>query len=136
METQAITQELLELERRFWQAIKDKDAETAMSLTDDTTIVAGASGVGRIDRRSLADMLTSATYTVDAFELDDRAEVRMLSDDVAILAYKVHEELHVDGQPVKLDAADSSTWVRRDGRWLCAAHTEAIAGDPYGRDRH
>ena len=34
-----------------------------------------------------------------------------------------------------LDAADSSTWVRRDGRWLCAMHTEAIAGDPFGRDR-
>jgi hypothetical protein len=35
----------------------------------------------------------------------------------------------------KLDAADSSTWVRRNGRWLCALHTEAILGDPFGRDR-
>jgi hypothetical protein len=25
--------------------------------------------------------------------------------------------------------------VRRGGRWVCALHTEAIAGDPYGRDR-
>jgi len=23
--------------------------------------------------------------------------------------------------------------VRRGGRWLCAAHTESIAGDPFGR---
>jgi hypothetical protein len=30
---------------------------------------------------------------------------------------------------------DSSTWVRRNGCWLCALHTEAIAGDPFGRDR-
>jgi len=48
---------------------------------------------------------------------------------------KVHEELTVDGKPVSIDAADTSTWVRRDGRWLCAAHIEALAGDPYGRDR-
>ena len=48
---------------------------------------------------------------------------------------EVHEELTVDGKPLTLDAADTSTWVRREGRWLCALHTEAIAGDPFGRDR-
>jgi len=32
-------------------------------------------------------------------------------DDVAILAYKVHEELTVDGKPVKLDAADASAAI-------------------------
>jgi len=25
--------------------------------------------------------------------------------------------------------------VRRDGRWRCVLHTEALAGDPFGRDR-
>jgi hypothetical protein len=59
----------------------------------------------------------------------------MLADDVAIVAYKVTEDLTVQGKPVHLEAADSSTWVRRDGRWVCALHTEAIAGDPFGRDR-
>lgn len=135
METRAITTELLELERRFWQAMKDKDAETAMSLSDENVIVTGAQGVGRIDRQSLGQMVTSPKSTLDSFELGDRAEVSRIGDDVAIIAYKVHEEMHVDGHPVKLDAAESSTWVRRDGRWVCAAHSEAIAGDPYGRDR-
>ena len=59
----------------------------------------------------------------------------MLRDDVAIVAYQVTEELTVDGKPVTLNAADSSTWIRRNGGWMCALHTEAIAGDPYGRDR-
>ncbi len=135
METRAITTELLELERRFWQAMKDKDAETAMSLSDENVIVTGAQGVGRIDRQSLGQMVTSPKSTLDSFELGDRAEVSRIGDDVAIIAYEVHEEMHVDGHPVKLDAAESSTWVRRDGRWVCAAHSEAIAGDPYGRDR-
>ena len=61
--------------------------------------------------------------------------MRQLGDDVAVLAYKVHEELTVDGKPVAFDAADASTWIRRGGRWLCALHTESILGDPYGRDR-
>jgi hypothetical protein len=47
----------------------------------------------------------------------------------------VHEDLTVDGEPVSIDAADTSEWVRRDGSRLCALHTESITGDPFGRDR-
>ena len=126
--------ELLDLENQYWQAVKERDVETAVRLTDEECIVTGAQGVGRMSREHLSGMLKSAPYQLHHFELGD-AEVRQLGDDVAVLAYKVHEELTVDGQRVKLDAADASTWVRRGGRWLCALHTEAIVGDPFGRDR-
>ena len=54
---------------------------------------------------------------------------------MAVIAYKVIEDLLVDGAPLTLEASDASTWVRQDGRWLCALHTESVAGDPFGRDR-
>lgn len=130
-----IETELLELERRYWQAIKDRDVDAAMRLTDDPCIVTGARGVMRIDRESFQRMMEGAQYTLHRFELSDDAQVRVLGDDVAILAYSVREQLTVDGEPVTLNAADASTWVRRDGRWVCALHTESIAGDPFGRDR-
>jgi uncharacterized protein (TIGR02246 family) len=135
MGTKAIERELLDLERAYWQALKDRDVDAAMELTDDTCIVAGASGFASIDRKGLAKMMESADYTLQDFQLEGNAQVRFLRDDVAIVAYKVHEDLIVDGEPVSLDAADASTWVRRDGRWRCALHTEALSGDPYGRDR-
>jgi uncharacterized protein (TIGR02246 family) len=78
--------------------------------------------------------LRRSPYELKEFAIDD-VHVRRLGDDVAIVAYKVHEELVVDGKPVTLDAADASTWVRRDGRWRCALHTESLKGDPFGRDR-
>jgi hypothetical protein len=131
-----VENQLVELERQYWQALKDNDVSVVARLTDDPCIVTGAQGVGKLDQRSLAQMMEKATYTLDAFELDPDMKVRMLSDDVAIVAYKVHEELTVDGKSLKLDAADSSTWVRRNGRWVCALHTEALAGDPFGRDRN
>lgn len=127
--------ELLGLERSYWQALKDQDVEAAVALTDHTCIVTGPQGVTRLTRDNLASMMKSANYKLNRFELGDDAEIELLGDDVAVLAYKVHEDLTVDGKPVKLDAADSSTWVRRDGEWLCALHTEALAGDPFGRDR-
>jgi hypothetical protein len=61
--------------------------------------------------------------------------VSLLNDSVALVAYKVHEDLTVDGKKVGMDAADTPVWVRIDGQWRCAMHTESLAGDPYGRDR-
>jgi hypothetical protein len=79
-------------------------------------------------------MMEGASWTLHDFKFED-VKVQRLSDDVAVIGYKVHEDLTVDGQPVTLDAADASTWVKKNGRWVCAMHTESIVGDPYGRDR-
>jgi hypothetical protein len=134
MTTQTIEAEVLGLEKRYWQAIKDKDIEGAKRLTDFPCIVSGAKGVGSIDETTFGQMMKSANYTLNRFEIKGE-QIRMLRDDVAVLAYQVREELTVDGKPVTLDASDLSTWVRRGGRWVCAAHTESVTGDPYGRDR-
>lgn len=135
MTTHTVEAELLDLENRYWEALRTQDVEAAMHLTDESCIVTGAQGVGAIARKNLGDMIKSANYTLHRFELKDGAQVRFLGDDVAMVAYLVHEELTVDGKPVSLDAADASTWVKRNGRWVCALHTESILGDPFGRDR-
>jgi hypothetical protein len=128
-------QTFLDLERRYWQAMKDGDTFTLLSMNDEPCVVAGASGVASIDHEKFSAMMDGATWKIDSFEIADDAQVRMLSDDVAIIAYRVTEKLTVDGKPITIEAADTSTWVRRDGRWLCALHTEALKGDPFGRDR-
>jgi hypothetical protein len=135
MATNFIEKDLLQLEKNYWQAIKDKDMDAALRLTDDPCLVAGAQGVDSIDKKTFKEIMNGASYTLNNFKIADDAKVRLLGEDVAILAYKVHEELTVDGKPVILDAAESSTWVRRNGKWLCAMHTESLQGDPYGRDR-
>jgi uncharacterized protein DUF4440 len=131
----AVENELLSLERRYWEALRDGDDETALRLTDDPCIVAGAQGVASLDRRTMTEMLKQGTWKLERFTIEPDVKLHMIGDDVAVLGYTVHEELTVDGKPVKLQAADASTWVRRDGQWVCALHTEALAGDPFGRDR-
>jgi ketosteroid isomerase-like protein len=125
---------LLDHEKQYWQAIKDRDVVAAMRLTDDPCIVTGAQGVARISREAFATMLKAGGWTLHEFTLSD-VQVRVISEEVAIVAYKVKELLTVDGRPVTLDASDASVWVRREGQWVCALHTEAIAGDPFGRDK-
>ena len=134
MSEMANDRELVDLEHKYWKAMKDKDVDTAVRLTDEPCIVTGAQGVGRISREKFRSLMTNATWTLHDFEMDS-LETRLISDDVAIVAYKVKERLTVDGRPLTLEASDSSTWVRRADGWKCAMHTEAVSGDPFGRDR-
>jgi hypothetical protein len=135
MVKKGIENQLLELEHQYWRALQEHDVQTAVALTDFPCLITGPSGMGQIDEATFASLMHDAPYEIRNVELDDDAKVRLISNDVAILAYKVKEELMVDGEPVAFEAWDSSTWVRRNGHWLCALHSEAIAGDAYGRDK-
>ncbi len=136
MATMKNAKDLISLERRYWQAIKDKDWDMALELTDEPCIIAGAQGVASVSRDTMRDMMEQSTYDLEAFKLSENdAKVRFVGDDVAIVAYQVHEDLVVGGEKLGLDAAECSTWVRRDGQWFCAMHTESLTGDPFGRDR-
>jgi hypothetical protein len=130
----AFEKELVGLEKQFWQTMKDKDVEGALKLTHDPCIVTGAQGISSIDRQTFRKLMSEGDWKLHDFSLD-KVEVQKLSDDVAIIGYRVREELTVDGKPLTMEAADTSTWVKKDGEWQCAMHTEAVAGDPYGRDR-
>jgi len=133
--TTRIDTEILALERRYWQAMQARDVRTAVSLTDFPCLIAGASGVRSVDQPSYEKMMTGASWRMQEVEIEDGAEVRQLTNDVAVIVYRVREEMTVDGKPVTLRAADSSVWVRRDQGWRCAAHTEAVAGDAFGRNQ-
>lgn len=126
--------EILELEKRFWNSMKDKNIDAALQLTADPCIVTGAQGVSTIDKGTFTKMMSTAKWALRDFSIDN-VQVQQLGDDVAIIGYKVHEDITVDGARLTFDAADTSTWVRQNGSWLCAMHTESLIGDPFGRDR-
>jgi hypothetical protein len=127
--THGIETEILELERRYWQAMRDRDVRTAVALTEFPCLIAGASGVRSVDQVSYEKMMTGRSWTIHHFEIEEGAQVRQLTDDVAVILYGVREEMTDQGTPVKLRAFDTSVWVRRGGGWRCAMHSESVAGD-------
>ena len=135
--TRTITdEELLALEQSYWDALKDRDARTVGRLTSEACLVAGASGASVFDPPSIAKLIESATYRIKDYRIDPQTvHISHLSDDLVAMAYGVHEDLEVDGKPVKLDAFDSSVWKQTNNGWVCVLHTESIKGDAYGRDR-
>jgi hypothetical protein len=134
--TNAHEQELIDVERRFWNAMQEKDAVAASTLTDDQCVIVGAQGVSAIDAKTMAKLTSEGQWELQQYAFDEqKRQIRFLTDDIAIVAYPVKERVIVDGQMLPVEANDSSVWVRRDGQWRCALHTESLAGDPYGRDK-
>jgi hypothetical protein len=129
-------QEVLGLERRFWDAMRNKDGRIASQMTDDNCIIVGAQGVSTVDPGLMEKLTVEGEWTLEEYAFDEqRARARMIGEDIAIVAYPVSERVVVDGQTLPVKAHDASVWVRRDGEWRCALHTESLAGDPFGRDR-
>ena len=130
-------QELLALERSYWDALQAQDSQTVGRLTAHGSTIAGASGVSGVEPDSIGKMIESAPYTMTSYRIDpDTVRINRLCDDAVAIAYGVHEDLEVDGKPVKLDAFDTSVWKRTDSGWTCVLHTESIKGDAFGRDRN
>ncbi|MBO9581243.1 MAG: nuclear transport factor 2 family protein [Sphingobium sp.] len=127
-------QEIIDLENRFWKTMIDKDVETATAMMADKSIVTGAQGAATIDNQAFGKMMREGKWTLESYTFSD-VQVEFPAPDVAVIGYKVSERLILDGEPLTMDAADASTWIKRDGQWQCALHTESVLGDPFGRDR-
>lgn len=127
--------EIIKLEKQYWQALVDRDFQKARDLTSDPCIVAGAQGVAKLTRKQFDQMMSAGSnWTVEKYELSDVSVVE-LDENVAGIGYKVRMEMTVDGKPLTMEAADTSTWLRKNGTWTCTLHTESVLGDPFGRDR-
>ena len=83
-------------------------------------------GAMSFDHAGYAKMSKDATYKLLAFEFS-KMDVLFPTDEVAITTYQVQEKLEMDGKPMTMDVVASSTWIKRDGAWKCAAHTESEA---------
>ena len=137
MENKSLESEIIKLENQYWNAIKNGDIETMMSLSDDNCIITGAQGVTKVKRSDFPKLQSSdkKIYQLNDFKLKDH-QITVINEDTVVVGYKVWEDLTVEGESVEIEAADASTWVRKNGKWVCTLHTESITGDPFGRDKH
>lgn len=126
--------DIIALERTFWQTMVDRDIDAAAAMMAGAAIVTGAQGAMTIDPKTFAKMMADGKWTLRSFKLD-KLQVQFTNDDTAIIGYEVTESVEVNGEPLEMTAYDASVWTRADGDWKCALHTESVKGDAFGRDR-
>lgn len=123
--TDNLSENIFNLEKKYWAAMRDHDLESALSLTNFPCIVVSAKGTNTIDRAQFEKMFTSHQQDlIKEMNFEENPEVRQLGPDTAVIAYKVNSVIERDGKMVSMNAVDASTWIRRDGKWVCAMHTE------------
>jgi hypothetical protein len=117
--------EIIKLEKSYWDAMKRKDGAKTAELSGKTSIVTGARGVMSIPKARMGKMTEEGNWTLDSYEFSD-IEVATPTPDVAIIAYTVKQKGTMDGKSSNLHAADSSTWIRGPQGWECHAHSETF----------
>ncbi len=119
------TKTLIDLEKRFWQAMVDQDAESAMKLLGEPALMVSAHGALKFDREGYRRMAERGPMIVKSFELSDM-DVVFPDDTTAILTYRVKQAVTPRGrnEPVVQEMNDSSTWVKNGQGWQCVMHTE------------
>lgn len=127
-------QQIIDLETRFWQSMKDKDVEAAQAMVADESLVTGPHGTMRADPAKFGRLMREAPWTLDEFKMTD-VDVIFPTDDVAVITYKVHETGEMEGKPMDMTAADSTVWARHGENWKVALHTETILEDAKSRQR-
>jgi ketosteroid isomerase-like protein len=118
--------EIERLERAFWESLVQRDADTATRLLAPQALMVSSHGTMRFDPAQYTKMLQDPEHGLLEYSLSDM-DVLFPSDDIAIATYRASQTMQMDGTPMQQDVVDSSTWVKVDGAWKCAAHTESEA---------
>jgi hypothetical protein len=117
---------LIALEKKFWQAMVDEDADTAIEMLDEPALMVSSHGALQFDRAQYRKMAEEGPMVVKSFEFSDM-QVMYPNDDTAVLTYRVKQAIagREDGaKTIEQEMADSSVWLRKGGEWLCVMHTE------------
>ena len=113
-----------ELEHKFWQSMVDGETRVATSMLTEPALMVSSHGANKFDHAAYEKMAADDTHKLVGFKLD-QMDVVFPTDDVAVATYHVAQSMERKGEPLEMEAYDTSTWVNMGGAWKCVAHTES-----------
>ena len=118
---------LIDLENRFWQALVDEDADAAVELLNEPSVLVGARGAMKFDHEGYRNMTANPVWKLKQYELKD-IEVVFPNEATAVVAYHVTQHVEEQGKGHSVqEMNDSSTWIKGGDGWKCVMHTETPA---------
>jgi hypothetical protein len=122
---QAPSQTLIELEHRFWKSMVEQDTDTALAMLNEPALMVSPHGAMKFDHAAYREMAEKGSMVLKSYQLSD-IDVVFPAEHTAILTYRVKQSMAPRGRSESVieEMADSSTWIRKDGSWQCAMHTE------------
>ncbi|RZJ05258.1 MAG: nuclear transport factor 2 family protein, partial [Haliea sp.] len=83
---------IIELEKRFWQALVAGDTNTALSLLAEPAVMVNGHGALQFTRAQYRQMAQEGPVVVTAFTLDDMT-VLFANDSTAVVTYRATQHV-------------------------------------------
>ena len=116
--------QIIELEKKYWQAMENHDYETVKNLTHFPCIIAGKTGLQSVDEATFKKMFESADGNKIKVLNISNVETQLLGENTAVTAYQIALEMTDDKQNTQMKCVCTSTWIKENNNWVCALHTE------------
>ena len=117
--------DVVDLERKFWQAIVEQDSDTATELLCEPALMVSTHGAMKFDHDGYRKMAEEGSLILTSFELSNM-QIVFPNENTAVLTYHVRQNLkpRTVGSPMIQEMNDTSTWIRTLDGWKCVVHTE------------
>ena len=112
------------LEKAFWDSMIAGKPDVATAMLTEPAVMVTGHGATKFDHAAYTRMANDDRYKLLDYEMSDM-DVVFPREDVAVASYRVKQSMEMEGSQVQMDVFDTSTWVKVDGAWLCAMHTES-----------
>lgn len=116
--------EIEKLERAFWDSMIAGKPEVATGMLTEPAVMVSGHGANKFDHAAYTRMAKDDRYKLVDYSISD-LDVIFPRDDVAVVTYRVDQRMEMQGKPVQMNVYDTSTWVKVEGDWRCAMHTES-----------
>jgi hypothetical protein len=111
--------EIFRQEIKLWRTLQKHDLDTFQSLLLPDFIEVEETIQTREQLLTNLKPCTIGQFTIQ------KPETRMMTPDIAVIAYRVKADLTCDQTHGIEEYNASTTWIRRDGKWLAQIHTES-----------
>jgi ketosteroid isomerase-like protein len=118
--------EIEALEHSFWKSIVERNSKAAIEILCEPALMVSSHGAIKFDHDGYRKMAEDSSHGLLEYTISNM-QVLCPTPETAVATYDVHQVTEAKGKKMKMDATDSSTWVKVDGKWRCVIHTESPA---------
>ena len=117
--------EILELEKTYWNAIENQDFDVIKKLTHFPCIVAGRKGVQALEETVFKQMMDAGNkHQLKVVEILQE-NIEIINETTAAIGYLIEIENKFEYEKTTQKYACTSAWVKEQGKWKCVLHTES-----------
>jgi hypothetical protein len=123
-EFNTLKEELIALEKKSWEAWRNRDSRFFEEFLSTDHIEVGTMGVSK--KAEIVSFVGSNACSMKNFKVD-HFELSILDGNTALLTYHAIQETQCDGKPAPSPVWVSSLYQKRDKRWQNVVYQQSLA---------